>query len=229
MRIRPYLRRAGLLGLLPLICLALRSALAGSATWNLNPINENWNNPANWTPNTVPNGPNDVATFGVSTITAVSLASPVELNSVILNSGASAFTFSIFGGSTLTISGTGITNNSGITQNFVNAGDPASGYGAITFKGFATAGIQTIFTNNGGYPATAIGVVTFNDDASAADATFVGKGGYMYFYDRSTAANATITVNGDSSADIGWSLVSLGSFAAGNATLIARDGDMFGG
>ena len=41
-------------------------AYAGSATWNLDPINENWNDAANWMPNTVPNGPADVATFGVS-------------------------------------------------------------------------------------------------------------------------------------------------------------------
>ena len=202
---------------------------ADSATWNLNPINNDWNTAANWTPNTVPNGPNDVATFGASSITAVSLASPVELNGLVLNPGASAFTFSIFGGSTLTISGTGITNNSGITQNFVNDGTPQSFYGAITFKGSATAGTQTMFTNNGGPPGGAHGLITFNNDASAADATFVGNGGFMYFYDSSTAANATITVNGTSSSDGGFGLLSLGSFAAANATLIATDGHIDGG
>jgi autotransporter-associated beta strand protein len=230
MRAHPYLRCVGLLGLFSLICLSFRTAHAGSATWNLNPVSGDWNDPANWTPNTVPNGSEDVATFGASTITAISLASPVELNSLVLNPGASAFTFSMPGwGSTLTISGAGITNNSGITQNFVNAGTPQSGYGATSFKGSATAGTQTMFTNNGGPTGGALGLITFNDDASAADATFVGNGGYMYFYDRSTAANATITVNGTSSSDVGWSLVSLGSFAAANATLIATDGHIAGG
>ena len=51
----------GRLGLLPLICLALRSVDAGSATWNLNPTSSDWNAALNWTPNTVPNGPADVA------------------------------------------------------------------------------------------------------------------------------------------------------------------------
>ena len=43
MRIHPNLRHASLLGLLPLICLALRTANAGSATWNLNPVSSDWN------------------------------------------------------------------------------------------------------------------------------------------------------------------------------------------
>jgi autotransporter-associated beta strand protein len=205
------------------------SANAGSATWNANPVDNQWNNPANWTPNTVPNGPGDVATFGASAITSISLTSPVELHSLVLNSGASAFTFSMFGGSTLTLSGTGIVNNSGIIQNFVDAGTPQSGYGKITFNGFATAGSQTMFTNNGGPTGGAIGLITFNDSASAADATFVAFGGYMYFYDQSTADNATIIVNGTSSSDVGWSLVSLGSGTAANATLIATSGDIAGG
>jgi len=45
---------------------ALCAVYADSATWNANPVDNDWNNPANWTPNTVPNGPNDIATFGVS-------------------------------------------------------------------------------------------------------------------------------------------------------------------
>jgi len=36
-------------------------ALAGSATWNLNPTNEDWNTAANWTPMTVPAQPSDIA------------------------------------------------------------------------------------------------------------------------------------------------------------------------
>ena len=40
--------------------------VADSATWNLDPISRDWSNALNWTPNTVPNDPADVATFGVS-------------------------------------------------------------------------------------------------------------------------------------------------------------------
>ena len=38
-------------------------AFAGSATWNSNPVSNDWNTAANWTPATVPNGPEDIATF----------------------------------------------------------------------------------------------------------------------------------------------------------------------
>ena len=63
MGIRSHLRRARLLALLPLICLALGPVEAGSATWNLNPVSGDWNRYRNWTPNTVPNSGQAVATF----------------------------------------------------------------------------------------------------------------------------------------------------------------------
>jgi autotransporter-associated beta strand protein len=196
-------------------------AFAGSATWNLNPVSGNWNDPANWTPNTVPDGPEDVATFGVSTVTAVSLSGFIELDSLIIEPGASAFTFTALSGSLLTFSGSGIANNSGIGQSFTTD-DPESGSsGAIQFNGSATAGTDTVFTNT--YS------INFDQSGSAGDATLVCSGGYTYFYGDSTAANATIIANGSSSAEVGFSLVSLGSGAAANATLIANDGTIAGG
>src|SRR5438552_7700893 len=61
-------------GILPasLLLLSIQSSRAGSATWNLNPTSGDWNTASNWTPATVPNGPDDTATFGVSNITFVS-------------------------------------------------------------------------------------------------------------------------------------------------------------
>src|SRR5947208_15938786 len=55
----------------PFLLSAASSAFAGSATWNLNPTSGDWNTATNWTPATVPNGPNDTATFDVSNITDV--------------------------------------------------------------------------------------------------------------------------------------------------------------
>src|ERR1044071_1106438 len=81
---------------------------AGSATWNLNPVDHDWNNPANWTPQTVPNGPNDVATFGHSNITAVSISTGAEVNAITFDPGASAFTVTVPSTLMLTVSGTGI-------------------------------------------------------------------------------------------------------------------------
>src|SRR5436189_5657007 len=125
-------------------------AYADSATWNLNPTSGDWHTAANWTPNTVPNGPGDIATFDVSTTTDITSApgtGTIEVDSIVFNPGASAYTitvpwylgeFNYF----LFISGTGIVNNSGVSQNFVSL----DGDGVI-FENSATAGNLTVFSN----------------------------------------------------------------------------------
>src|SRR4051794_28379241 len=91
---------------------------AGSATWNLNPTSSDWNTAANWTPTTVPNGPADMATFGTSNITAVSIAADTTVQGVTFNSGANAFTIKVAPGFILTIGDSGVTNNSAVEQHF---------------------------------------------------------------------------------------------------------------
>src|SRR3954468_13761930 len=82
-----------------LIFLTSQVARAGSAKWNLNPTSDNWNRAANWTPATVPNGPNDVATFGLSYSHEVNLSEPSgglgEVNTIVFTPNASSFTFSL--------------------------------------------------------------------------------------------------------------------------------------
>ena len=100
-----------------LIFFAATAAFAGSATWKANPGSGTWNTAANWTPATVPNGAADTATFAFSNIRSVFFAADTEVNGIVFNAGASPFTF-INQAPTVTISGKGITNNSGIVQNF---------------------------------------------------------------------------------------------------------------
>src|SRR6266446_10585151 len=102
----------------------------------------NWSTASNWTPATVPNGPNDTATFATSNIRFVAPEGATQVNGIVFNPGASRFTIALLT-QTLTISGVGITNNSGIMQNF------APGPGAIDFTNSATAGSLTLFTNRG--------------------------------------------------------------------------------
>ena len=89
-----------------------------------------------------PNGPADTATFATSNIRRPVISATTEVNGIVFNPGASAFTITspFF---SFTISGVGITNNSGITQNFV------SGPTVINFLNNATAGSLTHFTNTG--------------------------------------------------------------------------------
>src|SRR5947199_8506416 len=111
------------------VCLVLtftHLTYAGSATWNLNSTNGDWNTPANWTPATVPNGDGDDATFAVTSQANISLFVPVLLNQIIFNPGASAYTISFSSTSSSTITG-GIINNSGINEDFVTVAAPDSG------------------------------------------------------------------------------------------------------
>src|SRR6266478_2625444 len=105
------------------------------------------------------------------------------------NPGASAFT--ITSGRDLNIFGAGVTNNSGVMQNFVVPGLGAS----IHFFNSATASGNTVFTQQG--PSSVkVTQVAFHDTSSAGSATFINQGNAqagsgMRFFNSATAANAT--------------------------------------
>jgi hypothetical protein len=75
--------------LLSLLFAASNPLLAADATWNLNPISNDWNTATNWTPATVPDGQ---ATFDVSNTTHISISADASVGSIVFNPGASAFT-----------------------------------------------------------------------------------------------------------------------------------------
>src|SRR4051794_4343367 len=132
-----------------LIFLLMHFARAGSATWDLSPGSSDWNTAMNWTPPTVPNGSADTATFATSNTTDISISANTIVDAIIFAPGASRFTITASPFFALTISGVGITNNSGTPQNFVatrNFNFPEQ----IVFTNNATAGTSTIFTNNNG-------------------------------------------------------------------------------
>src|SRR5690349_13862706 len=74
---------------------AVRAVHGDSATWSGNPTTGDWFTATNWTPNTIPNGPDDIATFDVSTITDITVPGIAELDAIVFNPGASAYTLTI--------------------------------------------------------------------------------------------------------------------------------------
>jgi len=190
------------LALFTLLCLLFgQFAFAGSATWNLNPGSGNWNTAANWTPNTVPNGPADGATFDLSNTTSISLSANTEVSGIVFDAGASAFSITANPLLALTISGTGITNNSAIMQNFATAVDGSGRTSHIQFTNSATAGSATVFTNVAGFGITGSnGFTAFLNSSGAGNATFTNLsgefGGAVFFRDSATASNGTFTNNG---------------------------------
>ncbi len=187
--------------ILTLLLSTASSSFAGSATWLANPATGNWSTASNWTPATVPDGPADTATFATSNIRFVAPEGATEVNGIVFNPGASRFTIALLT-TTLTISGVGITNNSGITQNF------APGPGAIDFMNSATAGGSNVaFTD--------AGTVQFFNTSTAGDATFTNNGA-VKFFDTSTAGDATLNNNAE--------ILFQGSSTAGNGTLTNSGG-----
>jgi hypothetical protein len=137
-------RRASVCSTLLLVfLLPTQFTRAGSATWNLNPSNGDWEMSRNWTPKTVPNGPGDIATFGFSNVTGLILSFQFdnEVNGIVFNAGASPFAITVASDSSseyvLTLSGVGITNNSGISQNFITDSAENASPGAIHFTNSA--------------------------------------------------------------------------------------------
>lgn len=203
------------------------------------------------TPATVPNDPSDTATFATSSKTSLFFSNFLShaLDGIVFNAGASAFTID-FGGIGLFISGVGITNNSGIAQNFgANAGG-----GSMSFSGSATAGNLTHFAvdDNGGgggldgiqFSGTSTagnatfsnngGLINFGDTSTASTSSFTndpgaGRGGSVEFSGSSTAGKSIITNNGSSIDGGGGQTYISNSGSAANATLIANGGTVSGG
>jgi fibronectin-binding autotransporter adhesin len=223
--------------LFPVVCLfsllIAGHSFAGSATWNLNPTSGDWSTATNWTPATVPNGPNDTATFGASSISNLLLSSTAEVDEIVYDPSASPYTIST-SSLLLTISGVGITNNSGIDQHFV-----LGNYGGVFFTGNATAGSQTSFTNVGSTTGQyQPGSTTFFDSTNAGSGTFInnaadvifGPAGQTFFFDQSSAGNGSFVCSGSAvdGAPAGWVDFTQGTTAA-NATFVINAGQADGG
>src|SRR5437762_10055019 len=163
-----------LLATATLLLLSMQSAtFADDASW-ISLGSTDWNTNGNWLTDPAGGGypgttAGNTATFrDLSTVTSL-FVSATPANSIaaitFTNAETHSFTITVNPFVTLIISGTGITNNSVPTQNFVTAVDGTGNFGAITFTNNATvtnaAGSVTTFTNNGATVLGANGGQTF--------------------------------------------------------------------
>ncbi|HEY2714577.1 MAG TPA: autotransporter-associated beta strand repeat-containing protein [Chthoniobacterales bacterium] len=182
-----------------LLTVVSHSIKAGSATWNLNPTSNDWNTAANWTPATVPNGPSDTATFGLSNITGVGISAATEVNTIAFGAGASPFTIGINAPAVLTIDAGGVVNNSGVTQNFVVAAGSQ-----LIMQGSAGSADQVTYEIKAAPdPSTIMGYMALLS-TNAGNATYIldggdaggGLGAFVQFHEASTCDNCNFVVNG---------------------------------
>jgi autotransporter-associated beta strand protein len=175
---------------------------SGSATWKLNAGGGDWNSASAWTPATVPNGPDDIATFAVSNTVTPGIFADTEINSIVYTGGTS-FTTKVNPGFTLTISGNGITNNSGKVQTFIaTVNTIQAGEGSyIVFTGAASAGTQTVFSieGAGGNYASQAARMDFFSTSAAGSSSIINNvgvdsfGAATYFHDSASAGTASLT------------------------------------
>jgi autotransporter-associated beta strand protein len=174
---------------------ALATLQAGSATWKTNPTSDDWNTAANWTPNTVPNGPSDVATFFPTAVFDVTISAPVEVDRIDFWGPTLTIDLPNADG-TLLISGFGLMNHSTALENI-----QTSSGGSLTFSNSASAGFA-IVTNDGGS-------TQFLDTSTAASATLIansasngGEGGLISFADDASGGTARVELSGNGALDI---------------------------
>jgi len=218
---------------------ATNGTFADNATWKTIPNSGNWNRAGNWTPQTIPNGPSDTATFATSSTTSVFLSANTTVDGIVFDSGGDSFTFTVappanFGLLALEFDGFGIANNSGSPQNFVTAAN-----GTIVFKGHATADHASFTnTNDGAVPGRGEeGATLFTEFSTAGNTTFTNHGGVAYqsfqglteFSGSSTAGNATFINNGSevSQAPAGFTAF-FDTASADNARIINNGGTFSG-
>jgi autotransporter-associated beta strand protein len=212
---------------------ALKAVYADSATWSLNPTSGDWNTAANWTPPTVPEHAHDVATFGVSNQTSVLVTETVELDKIVFDAGASAFTITSAAlpkpFANVNMIGGGIINNSGINQTFVaQASDGGLGVGHIFFFNHSSAGSSTTIINSSGHTG---GDTTFFDFSTAGDATIINEGspplggsGTLEFWDNTSAGNSLIINHGGTDAVTGGGEIDFNDSSTADHAIVTCNG-----
>ncbi len=226
---------------LAFLLLSATASLGDSGTWLANPMDNNWNNPANWSSGTVP-GPFDTASFAGSTVTNIVISSGGLVEEFIFQEAAAAYTITALPGVNFSLR-IGVENESPVQENFFMAAD-GNASGGFTFEDGGFIAGPVTFTQEGanvaggsvGYVAfqgvfslTGPGNATFHNLASSVSG---GAGGQTnFYYNASSAEDATIINDGAtvSGATGGAIYFIQNEPSAGNATFIANGGSNGGG
>jgi autotransporter-associated beta strand protein len=184
--------------------LAATSAQAQDATWLLNPGSGSFNTATNWNPAVVPT---NTAIFGASNTTSIAFQAftTTSVGTLQFNPGAPAYSFTTENGfsTSISITGTGIVNNSSNAPTFI-IGNQAN----IFFRNASSAGNATIITTAGGLTA-------FVDSATGGNARFI-----------TTAGGAFDITSLSSGAMTAGSIEGAGTFSLGSNQLIVGSNNL---
>ena len=218
-------------------CTLLGNVSAWAQTTWTGASNANWSNPNNWTagvPASTPAANFDVIMLGPGNTTNTAEHFAYYLNTLQFPSGAPSFLIHL---KNVTLTGPGITNDSGVIQTLeVDTGHGQGGvlsFGNGTF-GASTAGSSIQISNDGSTisgdaPLSSGGSTTFFRTSSAGQATINNNAAQAFdtgvgnttFRDNSTAGNATVNNLGGGAFGFGGGRTDFfGSSSAGSATII---------
>ncbi len=186
-----------------------------------------WNTNTNWSPQTVPTGTAIFAGANPTTVTFSQAAT--SIGTIQFNSGAPAYSFNLASlppAQSLTITGTGIVNNSANAPTFT-----LSAGGSLAFQNSSTAANATIINNSGGN-------LNFHDASTAGNAAITNNGGgTVTFFNggidlsgKLTAGNATIFNDADANIFFGIQGLlptNVDTATAGTATITNNGGVTF--
>src|SRR4029077_10914480 len=186
-----------------LLLLCTNLCYSDSATWVENPVSAQWQDPLNWSPQTVPRRAGDVATCESSTASDIRILEPINLASLVFNPGASAYTIEASGLGPLFFRDQGVINNSDVTQTFELTA-VSNEFVNMTFFGHATAGKNVVYHLQSD-PEAPSGMLTFWQNSSAGAATINVDGARrpngtneagIIFFNTSHAGHAQFTMEG---------------------------------
>jgi outer membrane autotransporter protein len=183
---------------------------AMSGFWTTDVRVLNWSDTST-SPGNFPWTNGNTAHFLDPTGVTVTLTSDITAAGINFHSGAGPFLIQT-NGSTLTLQGVGIVNNSASAQTIRNDFG-----GSTNFLNNSSAGNAAIINTNSGSGA---GTTNFQNASTAASATITNNnGGTTNFKDNSTAGNASITINGDGTVTGSGFTNFNGTSSAGKATI----------
>ena len=179
--------RDAVLVLLVGVSIGAVAAHAQNATWLLSPTSEDFDTAANWSSATaVPTG---TATFGASNTTTITFSSPsTSIGTLQFNAGAPAYSFDL-ASQTLTITGTGIINNSSNQPAFVinNATLAFDSSDTVTFAG--------LISGNGNVTQSGSGTTILTAANTFTGGTIVNAGTLQLGDGIDPASTTAVTVN----------------------------------
>jgi fibronectin-binding autotransporter adhesin len=192
----------------------LGSGMANAQTYTWTGATSTWESAANWGGAGFPQNASDAGNFGPTGNTTPTISSAITVGNLTFGTGAQQYTVGISAGS-LTLSGTGIVNNSFVAQNF-----SVSSGAALTFSGTSTVSGSPVAINNSG-TVTFLGTSHTNFTAAISGAGTLVQGGTG-----TTVLTGTSTYSGNTAVKSG-ALVVDGSGAI-TATSTFTVGDVLG-